>query len=227
MRSSRRSRTSTTRRPGAEPAAAGELRAKAKRRTVPAQVDFVGVWDTVPGSMFLDDGPCKELPNRKEGKRYKSDSCPPPRQIVHAVALDEKRSKFRPILLCAAINPAFKQVEERWFPGARADVGGGYADSQALPDLAFTWVMSALSRVYAPLAAADYPKGDPLGLAHWPIGDAPANLMSHCEDRVPPTSAAIDPSAAVRRAVGQAPIRVVAKDARQAYPLACSAGLAP
>jgi uncharacterized protein (DUF2235 family) len=211
--------------PGAAPVAAAQVRSKAKVLTTPAEVRFLGLWDTVPGSQFLDYGPCKERPNRNAGDRYKSDSYPPLRQIVHAVSLDEKRSKFHPILLCAAINPAFTQVQERWFAGAHADVGGGYGDSRALADIAFAWVMAELGKSYAPLAAIDHPKGNPLGLAHWSIGDAPANLMSHCEDRVPPPDATIDAGAAARREAGRAPLRMHGQEVVLAYPLSCAAGV--
>src|SRR5262249_19458890 len=143
--------------PGQAPVLAPEIKEKRingkKGRDVQAvEVTFVGIWDTVPGSSLKNYGYCKEekgvvkkygssiLPGVDEGERYKIDSYPVIRRIAHAVALDEKRSKFSPLLLCPAINPPSTKVHEMWFPGAHADVGGGYKDSDALSGISLNWM---------------------------------------------------------------------------------------
>lgn len=45
-------------------------------------------------------------------------------KVVHCVAIDETRNAFLPTLM-----PLNENIEEVWFPGVHADVGGGYADN--------------------------------------------------------------------------------------------------
>jgi uncharacterized protein (DUF2235 family) len=113
--------------PGDPPLLADEIKNKLGLEVQSAEVAFLGIWDTVPGSFFLNYNICKEKKNRKDGDRYKTDSYPAIRNIVHAVSIDEKRSKFQPILACPPINNTnATKINELWFPGAHADVGGGY-----------------------------------------------------------------------------------------------------
>lgn len=207
-------------RPGQEPIAGKELRERFKVAVVPVEIQFLGLWDTVPGSLFKDFGVCKEMSDGRDGDRYKSDSYPPIRRILHAVSRDEKRSRFHPILLCPPINADYTSVSELWFPGSHADIGGGYADSRALSDLSLAWMVTGLAQDYAlpPLQLA----GDPLGLAHWSIGDRPANLFSHCEDRVLPDGAMQAPALQVRTVAGSAPLRMQGVIEQRPYPLECS-----
>ena len=208
-------------RPGTVPPVAKEINAALHLEMRPTEIQFLGVWDTVPGSNFKKFGPCKELPDGRDGDRYKSDSYPPIRRIFHAVSVDEKRSKFQPILLCPSINPDYTTVTETWFPGAHADVGGGYSDSRALSDLSLQSVMDALRNGGVPLPLTTQFAGDPLGLAHWSIGDRPGNIGSRCEDRVPPSGAVMDPSVKVRRDAGIAPLRINAATESRPYPMSC------
>lgn len=53
-----------------------------------------------------------------------------------ALAIDDKRKTFHPILWDADSNQNIKQV---WFCGMHSDVGGGYKDS-ALADIPFVWL---------------------------------------------------------------------------------------
>jgi hypothetical protein len=68
---------------------------------------------------------------------------------LHAIAIDEHR---RPFEAAPWTKPKFQRyrdsgrVEQVWFPGAHADVGGGYAradgpDSTALEDVALDWMI--------------------------------------------------------------------------------------
>lgn len=166
----------------------------------PVEIKFLGVWDTVPGSSFKNysENPCKEdigrakryfsgLPGISKGERYKSDSYPPIHQIVHAVSLDEKRSKFAPLYLCKAIVEKNTTLNETWFPGAHADVGGGYGDN-GLPNISLNWMIDLLGKAYhfssRPFSSQPNENiEDAKGLAHWSYGDKPANKFSDCEDR--------------------------------------------
>lgn len=221
-------------RPGQAPPMAPEIADKLELATMPGEITFLGVWDTVPGSSLKDYGVCKEkigvikrngwlFPGVSKGERYKSDSYPPIRHIAHAVSLDEKRSKFRPLLICSPspIHQTPTRVDEVWFPGAHADVGGGYEDSDALPLLSLNWMMKLLGEHYQ-LPKDGIEPGNPLGLAHWSIGDRPANLGSDCEDRVQPDNEDIHPSADARRAGGLVQVRWKGEIKRMPYPIACT-----
>lgn len=199
--------------------------------TMPGDIAFLGVWDTVPGSSLKGYGVCKEeigsikkigilIPGVNRGERYKSDSYPPIRHIAHAVSLDEKRSKFRPLLICPPIQTSTR-VNEIWFPGAHADVGGGYEDSDDLSQISLKW-MTNLLRNYYPLEAASITAGDPLGLAHWSIGDRPANIGSECEDRTPDANAQIDASVAARKRASAVPVRIKGVNVSVPYPISCA-----
>ncbi|WP_165390748.1 phospholipase effector Tle1 domain-containing protein [Pseudoduganella lutea] len=212
-------------RPGAEPVVAKEVGTRLAIVTIPVEIAFLGVWDTVPGSAFKTFGNCRELADRRDGDRYKSDSYPPIRRIFHAVSLDEKRSKFRPLLLCPALAPAHTELGEVWFPGAHADIGGGYEDAQGLSNISLQWMVAKLGAHYAPrLTTLSEPSfaADPLGIAHWSIGDRPANLLSDCEDRRPPPGAVSDPAVAARIAAGTARVRMHGVIESKPYPLSCS-----
>jgi hypothetical protein len=206
------------------PPLAAEAKAELGVDFQPVQVTMLGVWDTVPGSSFKSFGDCKELADRKEGDRYKSDSYPSIRTIAHAVALDEKRSKFRPILLCPPDYPLENRhkptVIEKWFPGAHADVGGGYSDGDnALPNISLNWMIDILARSYAlPGSFARFPESAN-GLAHWSVGDMSFVPGMRCEDRSAPLGDARHPSASSR--VGTPPIRVKKAIKKFSYPIAC------
>lgn len=206
--------------PGAPPPLAASINRRLKLQTQGAEVTLLGVWDTVPGSAFVDYGVCKEKPNRKKGDRYKTGSYPPLRHIAHAMALDEKRSRFHPLLLCPAYNAELTKLEQEWFPGAHADVGGGYEGETALPDISLGWMINRLASYGVDVGPA--PAGDPKALAHWSIGDAPANTGSTCEDRVRPAEDRQSLAVAARSAEGPVPLRVHGKVVTRAYPLRCA-----
>ena len=197
-----------------------------------AEIKLLGIWDTVPGSSFKDYGECKEsigfwktyfhwLPVISKGERYKSDSYPAIRNIAHAVALDEKRSKFAPLLLCPAINRDYSAQSEMWFPGAHADVGGGYDDSNELPGISLNWMIGLLSESYKFNTIPPKVKENTKGLAHWSIGDHPANLGSECEDRHPPQDSQIHKSVYDREQSSPVPIRIGKNIESLKYPKLC------
>lgn len=215
------------------PVLAKEIHEEIGETMVPVEIQFLGVWDTVPGSSFKNYGACKEqigfwktsahwLPMISSGERYKTDSYPAIHFIAHAVSMDEKRSKFQPILLCAPINASFTQTQEVWFPGAHADVGGGYEDSQELSDIPLGWMLKNLGEHYVFNQAPAHIGGSPTGLAHWSMGDRPANFGSDCVDRKIPEGASIDDSRKSRQQYGPVQIRINGKTEEKLYPLNCA-----
>ncbi len=202
----------------------------------PVEVTLLGVWDTVPGSSFKNYAACKEeigiakrnisaVPGISKGQRYKSDSYPPIRHIVHAVAFDENRTKFMPLYLCQAIAPHYTRLEEIWFPGAHADVGGGY-DNTELPNLSLSWMIERLENSYTLASQPNQFVGNPKGLAHWSYGDGVGSLGSKChgrkyDDRQPPLGYQFHPSVEERKSGGLAPIWMEGKRQEMIYPVSC------
>ena len=148
------------------------------------------------------------------------------------MSLDEKRSKFTPLYLCKAIAEKHTTIIERWFPGAHADVGGGYGDN-ALPNISLNWMIKLVDGEYRFSSKVDEiikdNTGDAKGTAHWSYGDKRANMGSDCEDRKdrngrqPPLGYNPDPSIDERRRAGVVPI--VIKEERNdrdwRYPVLC------
>lgn len=186
---------------------AKEIKETFNIETVVAPVQFLGVWDTVPGSQFKKFCDCSEAPDSAKGIRYKILSYPTIREIAHAVSIDEKRSEFSPVFVCPPINPGRTVVHQTWFAGAHADVGGGYGDSNDLAGVSLNWMLELLEkhdlfngnkpRVYASAA----------GLAHASICDFPANLGSDYEDRAIPPGAVLHASVKSRMQNGEVPLR--------------------
>ncbi|MFM8332940.1 MAG: phospholipase effector Tle1 domain-containing protein [Candidatus Methylumidiphilus sp.] len=76
-------------------------------------------------------------------------------------------------------------MAEKWFPGAHADVGGGYGAGSKLPEISMHWMIEQLAKSgYKSIAIPEIPADAALSLAHWSIGDRPANKGSDCKDRV-------------------------------------------
>lgn len=222
-------KTWTQRRP---PPLAREIHERTHIAVQPVTIEFLGVWDTVPGSLFKDFrvGACKELlePEERSGERYKSDSYPPIRRIAHALAHDEKRSRFRPLLVCPPIEHPTEptRVRQVWFPGAHSDVGGGYADpdpadsTHSLSNISFNWMVQQLaesyrfSKPFAPLPESVD------GLAHWSIGKFPGNFLSRCEDRHPAPGHDQHPAIA-ERGRAPAPLLMNGIESEVPYPKLC------
>jgi uncharacterized protein (DUF2235 family) len=101
----------------------------------PVRVRFIGVWDTV-GSLGV---PGTAFPFSRSYYRWHDTELS---KIVdyayHAVACDEERKDFAPTLW-TALKPENREVEQKWFIGAHADVGGGYEDGR-LQRFALRWM---------------------------------------------------------------------------------------
>ncbi len=101
------------------------------------RVKFIGVWDTV-GALGI---PLSHVPFGREYFQWHDTELS---KIVdyayHAVALDEHRKDYM-ATMWTKIKPQNKEVEQRWFIGAHADVGGGYPNDP-LSNIPCEWIAS-------------------------------------------------------------------------------------
>jgi len=111
-----------TRDDGPDSRAAVAFRANFSRE---AKINFVGVWDTV-GALGI---PLRVLANLNSDFYAFHDLRLSNLNAYHAVALDEHRQDYS-ICLWEPTERPIQTIEQRWFIGAHADIGGGYADAQ-------------------------------------------------------------------------------------------------
>lgn len=107
----------------------------------PVRIHFLGVWDTVGalGIPRLFDNISFFRPSTKyRFHDTRLGACV--RFAFHAVAIDEQRESYC-VTLWTGKESKTEEVEQRWFPGAHADVGGGYEDD-LLPDPPLAWLAS-------------------------------------------------------------------------------------
>ena len=108
-----------------------QLRDTSPRFAVP--IHFLGVWDTVKSVGLF----------RRSVQLPFTRALPNVRSARHAVALDEKRSKYRPNLWTAS-GGFDGDVKTVWFSGVHADVGGGYpATERGLADISLEWMVDS------------------------------------------------------------------------------------
>lgn len=118
------------------------------RYSQPVKIKFVGVWDTV-GSIGWAKGDIPDVSRAtfdylQTGLRIHI------LNAYHALAIDEHRADFEPTLwskrlpkdareIIAPTRP-ISSVEQRWFVGAHANVGGGYP-TDLLAQIPLLWMM--------------------------------------------------------------------------------------
>jgi uncharacterized protein (DUF2235 family) len=91
-------------------------------------VAYMGLWDTVKAAGFLRFGNLRwpytiSLPNVA--------------RIRHAVSIDERRRPYREYL----VERHPRGLEEMWFAGVHADVGGTFEPDHKLATIALKWVV--------------------------------------------------------------------------------------
>jgi len=106
------------------------------------KIAFIGVWDTVDAvGLPL---PIADLVNRYV-YQFKFPSltlCDNVEHACHALALDDERQSFHPLLWDQPMAPAASDqvLEQVWFAGAHSNVGGGYP-KQGMSLVALHWMM--------------------------------------------------------------------------------------
>lgn len=157
----------------------------------PVDVKFMGLWDTVEALGLPDLEENVILPNRRYGDQLCNVL-----HAAHALSLDDDRARvFTPILLtqphllehCTkdGENAKWSQspdclqkhlnevVNEVWFTGAHADVGGGYKDEDTgLSGVTLDWMISQLSPYNVIPKGTKACKVNPAGAVHDPEAGA-------------------------------------------------------
>lgn len=140
----------------------------------PVRIKCVAVWDTIGnlGIPFVRRGVIKELLG------FHDTELSPTVDIgLHALAIDEVRGPFSPTLWTVKKGTSLRQgqvIEQVWFPGCHANVGGGYKDC-ALSDVALLWMAERITQTTG--LAVDLEqlhriaKPDPLGEEVSPTSD--------------------------------------------------------
>ena len=92
---------------------------------------------------------------------------------LHALAIDEQRGPFRPTLFTlpeGTTLASHQHVEQTWFAGTHADVGGGWPETE-LSDIALLWMAERAAATTGLAIDIDKlkeaAKPDPFGLQHF------------------------------------------------------------
>jgi uncharacterized protein (DUF2235 family) len=115
--------------------------------SAPIAIKFIGVWDTV-GALGVPFGNIPII-SRSNYKFLETDLRINNDNAYHALAIDEHRKDFAPTLWTKTVKTnsgsypprSIESVEQRWFVGAHANVGGGYP-SDFLAQIPLKWLMS-------------------------------------------------------------------------------------
>jgi len=114
----------------------------ARHHNIWTRINFLGAWDSVAalGVPFkaFDAGLVDKIPLLRHGFHDLRLS-PSVEVAYHALALDEERESFEPVLWDPELK-SYQRMEQVWFAGAHCDVGGGYAAS-GLPDISLEWML--------------------------------------------------------------------------------------
>ena len=134
------------------------------------EIEFVGVWDTVE-ALATPDGSIKPFVSNPD---YIDQLCNVKR-VAHALSLDDDRARiFTPILLtefeakeqCGDNILLKREIDQVFFSGAHADVGGGY-DGTTISGVSLNWMLSKIKHdELVPKGTSVY--ADPYDITHDP-----------------------------------------------------------
>ncbi len=150
----------------------GEFRAAAH---YPARIRCIGVWDTV-GNLGV---PLIGRSKINQVLAFHGTALSPSVDVgLHALSIDEPRRSFSPTFWTNTKGKALPEgqiIEQVWFPGCHANIGGGYKDA-TLSDISLLWMaerVTHLTGVEIDIAhLKQLARPDPLGEAVQPTSDA-------------------------------------------------------
>lgn len=103
-------------------------------------IEFVGAWDTV-GALGIPV-PFWGTLNKREFLFHDTEPSKIVQHARHAVAIDENREDFAPVLWSDKPGVDIQQV---WFAGVHSDIGGGYRES-GLSNCASQWMLNEANK---------------------------------------------------------------------------------
>ncbi len=167
-------------------------------------IEFVGVFDTVASlGVPLWGWWFRVLPIWKLGP-LQTDPVEACRHVYHALSMDERRSEFFPTLYTdprphfggrRSARDKLETLQQVWFRGAHADIGGGYARCD-LSDITLGWMLDAMQRHGLRLrdGARETLRPDPLGATHDELERNPGWVLFGSWPRWHPTPGAVPDS---------------------------------
>ena len=107
------------------------------------RIRFLGAFDTV-GALGIPKGFMSRL-NQRAIQFHDADVSSVVDYCCHALAIDEHRLEFEAAVWTEPRHRRYRSIEQAWFPGSHANVGGG-CDDHGLSDLALEWMLKRLTR---------------------------------------------------------------------------------
>lgn len=102
---------------------------------------FIGVWDTVD-AVGLPFDKLTDLLNRVVRFRFRDqDLHKNVEKACHAIAIDDERRTFWPVMWNEHGKAESERIEQVWFPGVHSNVGGGYPKDQ-MAMVSLDWMMA-------------------------------------------------------------------------------------
>lgn len=103
-------------------------------------IQFLGLWDTVASLGVPLWGWSFSIFKLWSNKGFGVTTIRNCKVIRHALSMDEQRSQFFPTMFDETAVADGQDLQQRWFRGSHAGVGGGYADT-SLSDIALGWML--------------------------------------------------------------------------------------
>ena len=154
-----------------------------------AAVYCIGVWDTVKSLGYL----------YTRDRFFNDRLAPDVTHGYHALAIDERRPKFEARLWDESRKADHQTIEQVWFAGAHADVGGGY-DDRALAEVTLQWMLDRATACGLHVRDIDPPQpADPTGTAHDSLATASGRILQLTHLGARPRT--IEPGALVHKSV--------------------------
>ncbi len=132
----------------------GQASAFRARYSREIKIKFLGVWDTV-GALGVPLHALQWL-NAEEYAFHDTELSGIVENAAHAMAIDEWRVDYQ-VALWSPVIKSGQNVEQRWFVGAHANVGGGYPDRR-LSDITLKWMQERAMAAGLAVDAAEVPQ---------------------------------------------------------------------
>lgn len=116
------------------------------------EIEMIGVWDTVK-SLGLNMPVLWRL-SEKSHAFHNHELSHNVKSGFHALALDETRSAYSPVLWTSPESGYSGRVEQVWFSGTHGDVGGqlgGYEPARPLSNIPLVWMLGKAQELGLPL----------------------------------------------------------------------------